>query len=642
MKRPFLMWLATFLLLVSVAQAQTIFTYGNNAVSKQEFLTAFQKNNTAPPTQKAYEDYLEMYVRYKLKVKAAYDIRLDTFPSQKADLLDFRKQVINNYLADEATLNKLVKEAMVHSATDLRISHIYIPFSANDSIEARNKANRATRELKDGKPFETVARLYSSDSSVQSNNADIGWISAFLLHYPLEQLAYHTPLNSNSPVYKSSTAYHIFRRTGQRPAGGMIQVAQVLLSLPPDASAAATAKANTLADSIYTALHGGANFGGLALKYSTDNASFNNQGVMQAFYPGSYDISFEEPVFALQKENELSKPFRTKQGIHIVKRIGVFHYETDTTKATAITAMKSRVLNDPRSKLAIDAVAEKAGKQMGLKRSAVTQASIDSYTKAFFQGSANAKVILPKQTVLATLNKKPVTVKDYNSYLSTNADKISNSQPSLKESQVFSQFMQSKILEEYQQNLEKFNPTFARQLIEFRDGNMIFEAMQANIWDKAVNDEQGLKNYYEKHKDKYTWKESVIAVIFNGLDSTVVQNFYKTIQGNPIEWRSITEKTKELIQADSGRFEIDQLPAFGNMKLKAGTITPPVFRAEDLTHNFIYVLHNMPANLPRTFEEAKGFVLNDYQAELEEAWITALKKKYPVKVNTQILKTLNR
>jgi len=386
MKKLILMLLAVCLQMISITQAQTLFTYGKYPVSKQEFLEAYKKNNTSSPTEKSYADYLEMYIRYKLKVQAAYDMRLDTIPSQLADLQDFRKQVIGNYLADEKILQGLVKEAMVHSAQDIRISHIYFPIAGKDSLEAKNKASRALQELNDGKPFETVAQFYSADTSVQRNKGDIGWISSFVLPYPLEKLAYETKLNQNSRIYRSSNAYHIFRRTGERPAAGMIQAAQVLLPITPDMNPEAVVKTYKLADSIYTALKNGANFGSLAQQYSSDNASFNNQGVMQAFYPGTYDISFEEPVFALQKDNDLTQPFRTVQGLHIVKRVGIFRYSTDTSNSAAIAAMKTRVLNDPRHKLAYDAISKKASKQLGVTITPLPTGSMEQYTKAFFSG----------------------------------------------------------------------------------------------------------------------------------------------------------------------------------------------------------------------------------------------------------------
>jgi peptidyl-prolyl cis-trans isomerase SurA len=642
MQKIFLLCTLVFFATITNADAQTLFTYGKHAVSKQEFLAAFQKNNNTAPSAKAYADYLNMYIRYKLKVQAAYDMRLDTLPTQKTDLADFRNQVMGSFMTDEKTLDALVKEAMVHSEKEIRLSHIYIPFTGNDSSNAKTKASRALQELSDGKSFETVAQLYSSDTTVRANKGDIGYITAFVLPYPLEKLAYATPLNSNSPIYKSRNAYHIFRRTAERPATVMLQIAQILLPLPATATADESAVVSKLADSIYTALQNGANFGNLAQKYSGDNASFNNQGVMPPFYPGTYDNSFEAPAFALQKDEDISKPVRTNLGIHLLKRITVYKNATDTGNAGTITAMRTRVLGDARHTIAIDAVAEKAAKLVGVKKSAVPADAINLYTKSFFDGRKAGTNALTEKTLLATVGGKTLTLSDYGKYLSANGAKISNTQPALTEQQIYGGFIKSEVLAVYQQNLEKYQPLFARQLQEFSDGNLIFEAMQANIWDKAVNDEAGLKKYYEQHRDLYTWKESVEGVIFTCVDSSAAQNFYTELKSNPPAWKSISEKSKGIVQADSGRFEIDQLPAYGNSPLQAGTVTAPAFRTDDLTTNFIYVLHNMPANLPRNFDDAKGFVLNDYQTVLEDDWINSLKKKYPVKVNATVLKSLNR
>ncbi|MBZ5858799.1 peptidylprolyl isomerase [Flavihumibacter profundi] len=643
MKKLFFVPALLLLLASTTINAQTLFTYGPYPVSKTEFLNAFRKNNNnTTPGQKAYADYLEMYIRYKLKVQAARAMRFDTIPTQKADLQDFRKQVINNYLADDSTVKFLVREAMEHCTKDLRISHIYFPFVGNDSAVAKEKAIQAMLELNKGAAFETVAQAYSADTSVKYNKGDIGWISAFVLPYPLEKLAYQTKVNTNSQPFKTSHAYHIFRITAERKSVGMLQIAQILISLPATANRQETEKAGKLADSIYKALQNGANFATLALTYSDDNASYKNQGVIQAFYPGTYDKDFEEQAVSLQKDNNISRPFRTAQGIHILKKIGSFHYSTDFNNETAFAAMKTRVLSDPRGKLAMDAVVVKAEKSIGFKKGTVPQSAIDAFTTAKLQGNATGNTLLKPQTVLATYKGKTIVVKDYESYLSTNASQLNNTQPGLSGQQVYQQFLQSKILEEYQQNLEKYNPDFARQLNEFKDGNMIFEAMQVNIWDKAVNDEAGLKQYFNQHKDKYTWKESVRAIIFNSLDSAAASGIYNSIRTNPSDWKQLADKSNGIVQADSGRYELDQLPKHTDTALKPGTITSPLFRAEDLLTTFIYIIESLPGNSPRSFEEAKGFVLNDYQLLLEEEWIKALKKKYPVKVNQQVLNSLNR
>src|ERR1700761_4761946 len=100
-----------FLLLLSGIHAQTLFSVDGTSVTKDEFLKAYNKNNNGQkPTDKSYRDYLDLYIRYKLKVKAAYDAELDTLPSQRTELQNFRAQVAETYLKDQNSLDKLIKE----------------------------------------------------------------------------------------------------------------------------------------------------------------------------------------------------------------------------------------------------------------------------------------------------------------------------------------------------------------------------------------------------------------------------------------------------------------------------------------------------------------------------------------------------
>src|SRR5688572_7379168 len=94
---------ATLLILMAATgNAQVLFTYGGKPVTKNEFLKAYSKNNSeSKPTDKSYRDYLELYVRFKLKVQAAMDKKLDTLANQQAELHSFRSQVIDSYVRDE-------------------------------------------------------------------------------------------------------------------------------------------------------------------------------------------------------------------------------------------------------------------------------------------------------------------------------------------------------------------------------------------------------------------------------------------------------------------------------------------------------------------------------------------------------------
>src|SRR6201991_5333209 len=115
------------LLLLSGASAQSLFTLDGSGISKEEFLKAYNKNNNGnKASDKSYRDYLELYVRYKLKVRVAYDTQLDTLSGQRSELQNFRSQVAETYLKDEVSLDRLVKEAFARGQKDIRISHIFI------------------------------------------------------------------------------------------------------------------------------------------------------------------------------------------------------------------------------------------------------------------------------------------------------------------------------------------------------------------------------------------------------------------------------------------------------------------------------------------------------------------------------------
>ena len=198
------------------ARAQTLFTYGSQSVSKDDFLKAYQKNNNNnKPTDQAYRDYLELYIRYKLKVQAAYDFRLDTLATQRKELASFRKQIADGYMNDPASLDALVNEAYERSVKDIHLPHIFIALpkipSPADTLKAYQKIMSAYEALKNGKDFGETAALYSDDASAKKNHGDIGWITVFTLPYELETLAYSTAPAAFSAPYRSKGGYHIFK-----------------------------------------------------------------------------------------------------------------------------------------------------------------------------------------------------------------------------------------------------------------------------------------------------------------------------------------------------------------------------------------------------------------------------------------------
>jgi len=192
----------------------------------------------------------------------------------------------------------------------------------------------------------------------------------------------------------------------------------------------------------------------------------------------------------------------------------------------------------------------------------------------------------------------------------------------------------------YRDHLELFNEEFRNQVNEFRDGNLFFEIMQREIWGRMQTDSVALMSYYEKHKNNYNWKQSADVVIFFCSDETTAKILYELVKKDPSRWKTIADGLGEKVVADSGRHEWSQIPNANGTAFKPGMITAPVVNKTDNSASFAYVLALYPNPATRSFEEAKGLVINDYQVELEDKWIQELKKKYPVKVNEKVLQSI--
>jgi len=624
--------------------AQTLFTYGNNAVSKDEFLRAYRKNNsTGKPTEKSYKDYLELYERYKLKVRAAYDLRLDTMPNQLAELQNFRNQIVDQYMNDETSVSRMINEAFIRSQKDIRLAHIFIAIPKNPSLEdtvtAYKMALDAYNELKTGKDFGSVAVKYSQDPFVKTTRGEIGFITVFTLPYALENLAYSTPPGKFSKIFRDKNGFHIFKNIEERKAIGKIKVAQILLNLPKDASTSQQEETKQRADSIYRVLLNKGDFAELARKFSGDNLSYQLGGEMNEFGSGKYEPGFEKAAFDLKKDGDISAPVLTSFGYHIIKRLHRSPISAVKDKKTT-DELRQRVMNDSRIEVARKEMLGAVLKLTKFKLAPVNLDHVFVYTDSTLQNRKSPSFTdINNKTVLFSFSKKDVTVKDWIDYRLSmrNQPALVNGKSS---KELFEQYQQTAAFEYFRNHLEDYNKEFAYQLSEFKDGNMLFEIMQRTIWDKASMDSVGLKSYFEAHKEKYIWQPSADAIIFTSANEKAATDIQTKLPGNVGAWKRIVDSSRGLSQADSGRFERMQLPPAELGGLKAGQFTSIVKNAGDNSATSAYIINLYNERVPRSFSEARGIVINDYQSFMEDNWIAELKKKYPIKVNEVVRKSL--
>lgn len=641
-------WLALlfFTICLPGVYSQTLFTYGPYKSDAAEFIRAFNKNNqqASGPKAKAMQEYLDLYINSRLKIQEAYDRGYDTLPQIRAEVENLRNQIVENYMSDPEAINRLTREAFQRSQKDIHTAHIFISFTnsagVTDTAAARGKLEEVTSRLAKGENFLAVAQQFSDDPSAKTNKGDIGYITVFILPYELETLVYNTPAGKYSKPYASKAGYHIFKNLGERKALGAIKLQHILLAFQPGIDEAGKQKIARQADSLYQQIIKGADFGRLAAQYSSDYVSAANMGNLPDITVGEYEPDFEKIVWGLPRNGAVSKPFATSYGYHIVKRISLTPVVSNANDEANKSAIQQKVRTDDRWKTARDHIYTQVKTKAGMQRSGYTDASLWAFSDSALDGKPSHSN-LRASSPLFTIGKKEYTAADWLNYVRGNRFKADRSGVKTY-AELMGEFTKGSMYQYYRDNLEDFNPEFRSQMTEFRDGNLFFEIMQQEVWNKTQADSAALLSLYEKNKSNYKWKPGADAVIFFCSDAATANTLAAQLRKNPSEWRTEVAKVSERVVSDSGRYEWPQVPGVGKMAPKAGSLTNVVVNETDRTSSFAYILDVHAEPSIRSFNEARGLVMNDYQVLVEAEWMKALRKKYPVNIDKNVLARISK
>lgn len=636
MKKFYLLFVITTL--CASVHSQTVFTYGNTPVSKEEFLRAYNKNNT-PVTdkEKAIREYLDLYSNFKLKVKAAEVLRLDTLPQIQYDVANFRRQVEENYMSDEKGSAKLMDEAFIRMQKDLHVIHFSVTVT-EDSLRAYQQITAAYNALETG---ETNYQSIADNSNAKFG--DLGFVTVFSLPYEYENIVYALQTGQVSKPYRSKKAWHLFKVVEERKSIGKWKVAQLLFTYPPDASEEVRKATFKKADSVYHLLMNGADFTKIAREYSDDKLTYMNGGEMPEFGTGRYDLQFENEVFKLKSDNELTKPFTTGYGVHIVKRIAFAPTPVDKESAGLQFELKQKLMQDSRINEAKESFAKDIIKLVAFKKMAtVKDADLYRYADSMVSSPATAnpdKFPISNKTI-ATFKNGSVDGADWLKFV---RDYKLNPEQYKGETnpELWKLYVTFSSLEYYKKHLEEYNVDFRYQMKEFREGNMLFEIMERNVWSKAASDSIGLLKQYQANKASYKWAASADVLIFNCSNEKLATEALDELKKGKY-WKEISEMPDAGLQADSGRYELSQITDPGMSGIPKENTFSSILKNTDGSATFVKYLKVYPADQQRSFEEAKGLVINDYQNVIEKEWIDALRKKYPIKMNDLVIKEIIR
>lgn len=648
-KTVFISFLSMTALFVAAQDKKaTLFTVAGQPVSVGDFEYVYTKNNInnqADYSEKSLRDYLNLYENFRLKVKEAEAMKLDTIASLKNELEGYRKQLAKSYLTDKEISDQLIREAYDHLSKEIDVSHILVRLDENanpaDTAAAYKKIMDIKKRLNKGEDFGTLAIQFSEDPSAKQNKGDIGYFTAFMTVYPFEAAAYQLKPGEVSNPVRTQFGYHLIKMNNMRKAQGDIHVAQLLLKFLPEMTDADKAAVKTKIDKIYSDLQSGViKWEDAVAQFSEDRATKDKNGELQWFGTGKMLPEYEAAAFGIAKDGDLAKPIQTKLGWHIIKRLGKREIPPfDEIK----NDLKKRVERDSRSSVAknklIDRIKKENNFQVFELNKNIYLSTADS---SVLSNSFNTKAMENlNNTVLFKLAGNEYKGNAFTSFLSKNVRRRNDKSKDALMNEYFEAWVDMACLNYEETQLENKKPDFKNLMQEYRDGILLFELTDRMVWGKALKDTVGLQAFYEQNKTKYMWPERAEAEIFNCSTKKIADAAYKMAQkgksASDIQAKLNKDAAKGKVSVITKKFEKEEYDVVDKAGWKVG-ISPLKMNA-DSTYQFVYTRRIVQPE-PKTLKEAKGFVVSDYQQALESSWLADLKNKYPIILNESVFRSL--
>ncbi len=627
-----------------------LMTIGDHKISTEEFKRIYLKNSQTGESEAepvTVDDYLDLFVKFKLKVIEAENLGYDTLPNFETEFNGYKDQLAKPYLTDEKTIDKLIKEAYERMKFDVNVSHILIKAnpgaSPEDTLKAWEKVRKIAERLSTGESFEKVARGTSDDPSAKTNGGNIGYFTVFQTVYPFETAAYNTKPGKITYPVRTRFGYHIIKVNDKRKNKGEIKAAHIMVAVPRGSTEKTKTEAEQKIRLIYNKLKAGENFEDLARKYSDDYNSAKNGGELPWFGTGRMIKAFETAAFSLQKNGDISKPVQTSYGWHIIKRLD--RKEIGTFEETE-GEIRKKIFSGNRSKIAANNFIRNLKKKyhFSLDSSNIKLLYSTINYSSFQNKTWDKKMAAYSERNLFEFAGKKFTTKDFISFLKSQNGMSAKDTPEWYINTKLDTYMSRKLMQHENDNLENEYPEYRYLVKEYHDGMLLFDISDKNIWSKAVKDTIGLKNYYNQYKNNYLGKDSIEIAIFSLKDASQEKAVNKALKK--------CKKKKDHLSCLHTYFPHDSMDAPVTLSVNKYEKGEDHFIDEinwkkgykrsviESGRNKVILVLDVPGPKPVPLEKIKGQVTSDYQNYLEEEWIKELRKKYPVKINQKALAKL--
>lgn len=617
-----------------------LMTVGGKPVTLSEFEYLYHKNNAQQSTPQAIEEYLKLFIPYRQKVAAAEELGLDRTETFRNEFDTYRRDLSAPYLVDQAVEDSILAAQYDRMKEEVDVSHIMLFFQSPDMTMERK------RELMDslhtcldrGENFDSLAVRYSADRQSATRGGRMGYILANRYPAAFEEAAYTVPVGEYSDVIASPVGFHIVKVNARRPARGQV-LAEHILRLTRGKTPQEVEAQKAYIDSLYTMVSNGASFEAVAAENSEDPGSAAQGGKLPWFGVGQMVPEFEDMAFSL-KDGEISKPFATAYGYHIIKRLeskGIDSFEN--VKAN----IKNAISRDERGQLPAKRRLQQLRKQYGAKADAKALAKLKQQILA--NGGVDSAMMVSmvnSDVTVARIGKEKLPLSEVMSEELTNGFAGTPELQAAQLEQAVERHLDAVTIETKRDALMAEEPDYRNLVNEYRDGILLYEIANRNVWDRASKDHEGLEAFFKANAGKYRWEQPKFKsyVFFASSDSLLdkaVEYADSLSTDDPTAFTQDMRKRFgrdikiERVIAAKGENAITDYLGFGAEKPAAdGKSKWTSYRA----------YKGRVLEQPEEAADVRGAAVTDYQAKLEADWLKELHKRYKVKVNKKVFKKL--
>ena len=603
-----------------------VFRVHKQPVFADEFIYLYKKNHTKPEDFKEAKinEYLQLLINFKLKIEEAKSRGMDTTKAFVKEFSGYKEELKKPYQVGGDELDRLTKQAYERLKEEVKASHILVNVavdaSPEDTIKAFQKISAIRQRIINGEDFQKLASELSEDPSAKSNAGDLGYFTTMQMVFPFETAAYNLkPFEVSNPV-RSRFGYHLIKLYDRQPARGEVEISHILLRSENNDS-----KIKSKIFEIYDQLKAGKSWDELCLEFSEDANTKNVGGRLRPFGIGALASvpEFEQMAFSMQKEGEISDPFQSNIGWHIIrleKKIPLPSYKD------VEASLKKKVARDERMQISKQALMVKKRKDFAFTENTETENLLlpladSSIIKAKWVFSGDAPSLsLP----IFSLQGKATTLGDFVKYVKSHQT-ISSLSPKARLTELYESFVEEKINQLEDEKIYNENPDYRNLLVEYKEGIILFEIMEKEVWNKASKDSVGQRNFYDLHKEKYKAGDRLEAQVFAALEKKQLDELQRKISAGDTIKKSDLKKFKSVMSVKA--YEKGESKVIDRISWVTGLQETQI----DNVFYLVDVKRLVPPGY-KTFEEARASVISEYQDFLEKTWLETLKKKYKVEL----------